>query len=387
VRLAVYTDYAYRKDSEGTVYGERSFVLFLSALGKHVDRLVIVGRLNPTPGRSHYEVTDADFVPLPYHSTLTRPHEAIWSLIGSLRRFWRVLDDVDAVWLMGPYIHSIAFVALAAIRRRRITLGVRQDLPALTRTRHPERRWLQWAADGLEAIWHTLARRFPIVVVGPELARHYDHARATLPIAVSLVSERDIASPELARERSYNGELTAISVGRIEREKNPLLLAEVLALLRGRGKPWRMRVCGEGPMLDQLAERLRELGVAEHAELLGYVPIEGGLLDLYRSSHAFLHVSFSEGLPQVLFEAFAAALPVVATSVGGVPDAVGDAGILIEPADAEAAAAALERLADDEQLRAQLVSAGIDRVRRQTLEHESSRVAAFVTGERPRAPS
>ena len=69
---------------------------------------------------------------------------------------------------------------------------------------------------------------------------------------------------------------------------------------------------------------LEELGVADHADLLGYVPITDGLLDVYRSSHAFLHVSWTEGLPQTLFEAFAAGLPVVATAVGGVPDAVGD---------------------------------------------------------------
>src|SRR5205085_2276672 len=163
------------------------------------------------------------------------------------------------------------------------------------------------------------------------------------------------------------------------REKNPLLLAEVLGLLRRRGLPWRLRVCGEGPMLDELQARLRELGVAEHAELLGYVPIEHGLLDLYRSSHAFLHVSFSEGLPQVLFEAFAAALPVVATAVGGVPEAVGDAAILIPAADAAAAADALERLAGDDELRQRLAGAGIERVRTRTLEAESARVAAFVT--------
>jgi glycosyltransferase involved in cell wall biosynthesis len=376
----VYTDYAYRRDSGGAIYGERSFVLFLGALGEHVDRLVILGRLNPTPGRSHYQVSEADFVGLPYHSSLTRPHEAVWSMVRSLRRFWQVLGEVDAVWLLGPYIHSIAFVALAALRRRRITLGVRQDLPALTRTRHPDRRWLHWAADALEATWRALARRFPIVVVGPELARHYEHACATLPIAVSLVSEREIASPELARARPYDGELTAITVGRIEREKNPLLLAEALGLLRARGAPWRLLVCGEGPMREQLVSRLSELGVSEHAELLGYVPLEHGLLDLYRSSHAFLHVSFSEGLPQVLFEAFATALPVVATAVGGVPEAVGDAGLLIGPADAQAAADALERVAGDSRLRERLVTAGIERVRRHTLEAESARVAAFVTG-------
>src|SRR5690348_4151915 len=93
MRLAVYTDYAYRRDRDGAIYGERSFVLFLSALRTHVDRLVFVGRLNPAPGRSYYRVPEADFVPLPYHSSLTRPHEAVWSMLRSLGRFWRVLDD------------------------------------------------------------------------------------------------------------------------------------------------------------------------------------------------------------------------------------------------------------------------------------------------------
>ena len=45
-------------------------------------------------------------------------------------------------------------------------------------------------------------------------------------------------------------------------------------------------------------------------------------------------MSWTEGLPQVLFEAFAAGTPVVATAVGGVPEAVGDAALLIPPGDA-----------------------------------------------------
>src|SRR5262249_54859450 len=53
-------------------------------------------------------------------------------------------------------------------------------------------------------------------------------------------------------------------------------------------------------------------------ELLGYVPLDDGLLDVYRTSHVFLHVSWTEGLPQVLFEASAAGTPVVATDTGGV---------------------------------------------------------------------
>ena len=54
------------------------------------------------------------------------------------------------------------------------------------------------------------------------------------------------------------------------------------------------------------------------------MPLRDGLLALYRSAHVLLHVSWTEGLPQVLFEAFAAGLPVVATDVGGVAEAAGD---------------------------------------------------------------
>ena len=70
---------------------------------------------------------------------------------------------------------------------------------------------------------------------------------------------------------------SVLSVGRLETEKNPLLLAEVLARLDG--GDWRLLICGEGPLEGELRERLRSLGVEDRAELLGYLPIHGGLMD------------------------------------------------------------------------------------------------------------
>ena len=132
-------------------------------------------------------------------------------------------------------------------------------------------------------------------------------------------------------------------------------------------------------MEGELRERLRELGVADRAELLGYLPIHGGLMDRYRSVNAFLHVSWTEGMPQVLLEAFAAGTPVVATAVGGVPEAAGDAALLIPPGRSRRGrAAALGRIAADPELRRELVAKGIERVRGRTLEAESARVARFL---------
>ena len=131
-------------------------------------------------------------------------------------------------------------------------------------------------------------------------------------------------------------------------------------------------------MREELLERLDRLGVREYADLRGYVAMNGGLTQLYRECHLFLHVSWTEGMPQVLFEAFAARLPVVATAVGGVPRAVAGCALLAPPGDAQAAADGLLSLARDRSLRERLAQAGAARVRRHTIEAESRRVADFL---------
>jgi glycosyltransferase involved in cell wall biosynthesis len=385
VRLAVYTDYEYCSDGVKR-YGQRAFVVFLEALRGHVDRLVLVGRFDPKPGTSHYPLhEETELVGLPHYESLGHPLSVARSLIVSVARFWKLLDEVDTVWVLGPYPHSVLLAMLTAVRKRRLVLGVRQDMPLYVRSRRPGRRWMHWAADVLEGIWRLLARRYAVVVVGPELERKYreGHARSVFSTTVSLVSEHDLADPgEALARRDYDGELTLLTVGRLDVEKNPLLLAEIVARLREGQRRWRLLVCGDGPLREPLRERVEQLGLGESIELLGYVPIDDGLLDLYRSSHAFLHVSLTEGFPQVLVEAFASGLPAVATAVGGVRAAAEGAALLIEPEDAEAAASALERIVAEVKLREELIEAGIERARGGTLEAASARLAQFLAAAR-----
>jgi glycosyltransferase involved in cell wall biosynthesis len=378
VRLAVYTDYEYRSDGTRR-YGQRAFVVFLQALAQDVERMVLVGRLDPHPGISHYPLDDdTELLGLPHYESLANPLAVARSLLVSLRRFWRLLDDVDVVWVLGPYPHSVALAVVTIARGRRLVLGVRQDMPAYVRSRRPDRRWMHFGADVLEAIWKGLARHYPVVVVGPELERKYRRARRLLQTEIPLISQRDVAGPGDVAARSYDGELTVLTVGRIDTEKNPLLLADILARLLEGGGDWRLVVCGEGPLRGALERRLQELALRERVELRGYVPVNDGLLDLYRRSHAFLHVSLTEGFPQVLNEAFASRLPVVATAVGGVAAAAGKAALLVAPRDADAAAGALQRIAQDPELRERLVDAGRERLGEGTLEAASARVLEFL---------
>ena len=377
MRLLAYTDYVYRRQGS-TIYAERAFSLFLERVGRELGGLTIIGRLDPNAGPTHYPLSnEVKFIALPHYPRLVGV-QAARALPRSLVTYWRALNGVDVAWLLGPHPFIAAFAPLARARRRRVVLGVRQHTPQYIRGRYPDRRALHVAADALDSGFRALGRLCPVVVVGPELARRYATSPRCLEIIVSLVGDDDLADAELVRARSYEGPLRLLSVGRLEQEKNPLLLADVLAELRAEDPRWRLTVCGEGPLEEALRERLEALELTAHAELRGYVPLRPDLLRIYRDSHAFLHGSLTEGVPQVLMEAFAARVPVVATAVGGVAEAVGDAALLVHPRDPTAVVDALRRIANDPALRERLTSAGSTRVVQRTLDAEARRVAQFI---------
>ena len=379
MRLGVYTDYLYHV-RDGEPFGERAFVVFIAQLAPRFSGLTVFGRLDPTGStRARYGLgSEADFVPLPYYRTLGRPSEALRSLASAVRGFWRGLAGLDCVWLLGPNPFAVVFAILAIVRRKRVVFGVRQDYPAYVRARHPGRPAIRVMAALIDLAFRALARFHPVVAIGPQIAATYSRSPALLEIAVSLVEADEIVSTEEASRRSYDDELRILSVGRLEEEKNPLLLADAIGILAADGRAWKLTVCGEGPMAGELEAELERLGVADRADLRGYVAFGDGLGRAYRDSHAFLHVSWTEGLPQVLLEAFAAGLPTVATDVGGIRQAVGDAVLLVPPGDPEAAAGALEEIAASPELRARLIAAGHDYVASRTLSHESMRVADFI---------
>lgn len=354
-------------------------MLFVNALAAAGLAVTVAGRLDEAeelyPFRLHPGI---EFVGLPAYGSLASPLSVARAAAATMRRFAARTADADAVWLFGPHPFVFGFAAIARARRQPVALGVRQDLPALIASRHPGRRWIQYAARLLEAGHRALARRCATVVVGPALAAEYASSRRLLDLPISLVSEAEIADEAAVAGRSYEGELTAVSVGRLDPEKNPLLLADVLAALRRRDPRWRLEVYGEGTLATALEQRLRELGLAEHADLRGYLPVDQGLVEVYRRSHALLHVSWTEGVPQVLFEAFAARLPVVATAVGGVPRAAGGAALLVPPGDAEAPAAALMAIGEDGEERRRLVSRGLEKVEAMTLERQARTAIDFL---------
>lgn len=389
MRLGVYVDVSFRRDGD-RLSGDRAFVQFLAGLAPHLDELVFLGRLDPSRGLGPYpHVLPAERIrlaPLPYYRSTASAVDLLRSVRGSVVALKRELPRLDALWLFGPHPLALVFSRIARRRGTPIYLGIRQELVpyAAARTSGIRRAWALPVAAGLELAFRRLARRLPTVVVSAPLARRYAGGRApTLTAAFSLVRERDLVSVDVALARPWTGHLQLLSVGRLSPEKNPLLLADILAQLVGLEPRWRLRVVGDGPLSSRLAARAARLGVAERLELAGYVPSGPALWAEYGSSHAFLHVSVTEGLPQVLLEAHAAGIPVVATDVGGVREALGDgsSGILVPPRDVRAAAAAVRRLQNEPELRRELVTAGARAVQEHTLEKQCARILEFFRAE------
>jgi colanic acid/amylovoran biosynthesis glycosyltransferase len=168
--------------------------------------------------------------------------------------------------------------------------------------------------------------------------------------------------PQLFGEVSRNGDrgpLRVLVVGRLVSGKGLSLLLDALADVAARGHDVALDVVGEGPAGDALRERAATLGLDGRVRWLGAVG-QDEIRRHYAEADAFCLPSFAEGVPVVLMEAMATALPVVATRIAGIPELIedGESGLLVAPARSDELADALTRLAGSPELRSQLGQRG-----------------------------
>jgi colanic acid/amylovoran biosynthesis glycosyltransferase len=152
--------------------------------------------------------------------------------------------------------------------------------------------------------------------------------------------------------------------------KGHVYLLEALTLLRDRGIDAFAELVGDGPLRPSLEQRTAELGLGRQVRFAGVVSheslLEGfgrGRWDVALLASVVTPAGEHEGIPVSLLEAMSFGLPVIGTQTGGIPDLLeGGAGLLVPERDAGALADAIERLLTDGALRADLGTAGRQRV-------------------------
>lgn len=156
-----------------------------------------------------------------------------------------------------------------------------------------------------------------------------------------------------------------LGVGRLVAKKGFSALLDACAALRARGHDFRGLIIGEGPERGALEERVEALGLGHRVDLPGALSQED-LRDLYRQAtivalpSRVLPNGDRDGIPNVLVEAMAAGVPVVATAVSGIPELIqhGESGWLLERSHGGELAEALEALLLDPGRRQQLAKGG-----------------------------
>lgn len=192
-----------------------------------------------------------------------------------------------------------------------------------------------------------------------DLARRFPARRAEIVLARRGL----IDLPPLPVRHPPAGPVRLLSIGRLVEKKGHAHQIEAAGELARRGVDFQLRIVGEGPLRSALTLQIAQAGLAKRVELAGALAAPE-VAAAYREADIFWHTGVvdsqgdRDGLPNVIPEAFAHGLPVISSAAGGAAEAVGEGGLIVDPADAGALADAVQRLAGDPALRERMGKAG-----------------------------
>ncbi len=196
-------------------------------------------------------------------------------------------------------------------------------------------------------------RRFRLAAVSEALARQvagqlWVPARRLDVVRNGIALAGGCASAAGSMER-----FRLVAVGNLYPVKNHAELVRIVARLRARGVPAEVDVLGRGSEEAQVRQEIARFGLEDCVRLQGF---RSDVDRFLAAAQVFVSTSISEQMPVSFLEAMARDLPVVASSVGGVPEIIEDGrdGLLYASGDEAAAAAHLEALWRDPALRTQL---------------------------------
>ncbi len=179
-------------------------------------------------------------------------------------------------------------------------------------------------------------------------------------------TERVSPAPRVGSKR-----FTMLSIGRFEEVKGHTYLIEACRLLRKRGIEFQCHFIGEGPLFSQVREQIDRAHLDNQILISSFCTHEEVIDRMRKSDLVVLATAPTaggecEGIPNVLKEAMACGLPVVASDAGGIPELVENrvSGILVRPRDPVALADAIQELAGHPSMRQRMGEAGRQKILR-----------------------
>ncbi len=301
--------------------------------------------------------------------------------------FFRAAPKWDILTIRMPtHLGFPAFLAAVWNKKPVFLVVVGENLPYSKLWGYPLLK--QWIAN-LDArlqdfLMDFMAGRCLTFTNGEDLFRKLDRTgRHVYLMRSSTIREADIALPE--KDTCQHSPYQILTVGTIAPRKGTSLIPRVIASLRDHGinVEWLYIGAPDGNSGEQEMQltmgNAAELGVLSNMKFLG--SMEWNLLNkVYRKCDLFVLPTYMEGVPRVILEAQAAGLPVVSTSVGGIPQAVnnGKDALLVAPGRPEELVLAIEKIIQNPTLRQQLIRNGIESARKATIDAQTSQMFDIV---------
>jgi alpha-1,3-rhamnosyl/mannosyltransferase len=232
---------------------------------------------------------------------------------------------------------------------------------------HPERTTREIRRDypGLAA---SHARRADRIIVSSRYASGEVQRRLGVPAEKIAVCPAGAPSwPLPVGSAGENEEGYILFMGTLEERKNVGGLLTAYGKLLGRsGAVPRLVMAGAAtPDAAAWLEKIAQSPFAGHVDYLGYID-SSQREQLFKKARLFVLPSFEEGFGLPALEAMAAGVPVVVSQRGSLPEVVGDAGLLVDPDDADNLADAMARIFGDRELSATCSRRGLERARQFT---------------------
>jgi glycosyltransferase involved in cell wall biosynthesis len=167
-----------------------------------------------------------------------------------------------------------------------------------------------------------------------------------IPNGVDVTRFAGAAPADLSTLGIHPGSRVLLTIGRLDRQKGLSTLIDAAVVVAPRFPQAHVLLVGEGPQRSELEQSIRDKGLAGRIHFAGWRP---DVPELLAAGTALVLSSLWEGLPNVILEAMAAGLPVVATRVEGTSELIinGRTGLLVPPQSPQELAWAIERILSD----------------------------------------
>lgn len=290
---------------------------------------------------------------------------AVWSFFAILKtrrmnqsRRWEIthfLTFGTLIWPQFAFLMNTKYILGPVGGGERIPLSLRRAFSRTGQIKIVVRRLVQWGLVANPVYWANLLLADRILARTSEtqaLVPRAFQSKTDLMLETAMPGENVLPDRKAPRD----GPLAIIAVGRLITSKfNPLLLESLHRFKEIWGKPFIVRIIGDGPERGRLEALRDELGL-EEVVFMGKMP-SGEVLAAMKASDIYFSTTMKEGGTWAFFEAITCGLPIVCLKVNGPDMIVGDGcGIKVLPTNYEQVrdelAQGLLKLADDNSLRA-----------------------------------